>query len=428
MELFISILLIIGSLIAGASSLYGLKNKLYTEQENGKRVLLPSGRLSIALTVVGLLITVLSGILGYQMKQSDEEKTAILNAQAERDKKVDSLLAAQRAKNLNDSLRYNSDRILLKQELEAEEINAKNKFLFAKNSLDAQVRETRQTKQIILSSQLLRSLQLIWTFQDQGHTLQRLFTHDEKTFDSSARETQSHWHDDEYNSLVLWPLLNQVFKNKHQADGTNLILIALDDDRNSILSFGNMDENLIWDSSETKGLLKKGLKVSGGITIGYGADYGHEYTRTDTSSNLEPSAFFKMTYDKDALCFNWYLDPAHLPLCVDNQSTGVRPLASMPKTLKIALLYKIKQSPFLSANFSQPDADAYDRDGYWWQHFVKNERPFLHGSTVQLIVNTLGDQVFNYHISDVYYADNLESVSNIGPIPCTALVLEYQRD
>jgi hypothetical protein len=156
MKIILLILTLIGALITTSSSIWSATHKLYKEDTNG-RELLKSGWISIGLTITGLIITFSSGTLGYlntkreaeakAQKESEEKRVAF---EKERQKQLEAMLS--------------ENRILLNQELNTSIIQAHQKYLIDQSKFDAQQREIEFTRDIILSSQPLKSLHFSWSF------------------------------------------------------------------------------------------------------------------------------------------------------------------------------------------------------------------------------------------------------------------------
>src|SRR5262249_22291105 len=135
-----------------------------------------------------------------------------------------------------------------------------------------------------------------------------------------------------------------------------LVLIALDEGQNVILSFGKLDPSTTWTTA--KDVLSPRV-LSGGIS--YCQDY---YSRcADTKVTREINNWPAIENingvpgaSGSGFAVQWDLDPLTLSHAVDRQNAAVSPTARLPAVLKVALLFNIHDLPFKSSNLALPAA------------------------------------------------------------------------
>jgi hypothetical protein len=355
----------LGLSLAAGSSVWGTINELTTKTVDGRKQLTTAGAVAIVLTILGLVVSIVSEDM--QRREAASSQKAQVAAEAKR------------------------------------------------------------TNEIIISGQPLRSLEVDWAFQGlDADLLQKL----QKGNDDAVAyiEDQQGERDSEQNGAVfrehqLYPFLLTVSRRfagdkAKQTDPNVVVLIALDDDQNSVLPFGFLGEAKKWyDGSEKNG---KGPN-SPSVEVGSHAYYGNDELLS--WPNLEVS--------KSNAVITWRVDPSAFAKSLNRQNEFIVPTASLPSVLRIAVLFDISALPFKAGNF------ALARDqGFWkFPDDVDSQNDNFRGkvdlitknfsSSVRLVPNGSPIIAYSYRLNQVYETLFLDTYGEAdSDIRC--LVFEYK--
>lgn len=401
-----------GALIATISSIFSATNKLYVEQADGSRKLLPTGYISITLTVCGLLTIFSSGILGYRnAKYEAEEKAAkdALKQQQEEEEK--------RNRRLEDILSEN--RILLGQKLQAEIVNAHSKYLMDESKLDAQKRELKFTQDIILSGQPLKSVSLSWDFiglerpfQDYVHEKQQEAIEYTDDNDDVFYGLMGPRHSEvfyqikrDYSLYSFFNYLCGTQQEDYNARKPVIVQMSFDEQNSAVLSFGQINKDLAdWgrdDDSET-------YDFSGAIE--YIEDFENlpnwdEFVRKSRRSESP----WLGDLDDNNCRINWNLDPSSLFSAIDMVSSKSFVSSKLPERFRIMVFYDIERLPFEYGNLARFNIPKPYSIGRFDEnpHFYGNN--YYRESTLKLTFNGIKDIAYIYDVRVVGDTDITES-------------------
>lgn len=335
------------------------KNSIEVEGTIRKR-LTPAGWLSLGIALVGLLASVGSILVSVNIK-----KNAQLQAQAE---------AAQKAALQEQDSRWRSETSsmlkLAKDDIEKNLGNTIAGFQDSQerfNNTQAQIISSRQsllesnlhhTSEIIMAGQPLTSLAVNWQFESANPDLWQRIKEGEDAIEKNAADTQGgeppvSLEAMEYQEALI-PLLSRVARigtdqiakdesHPKQEAETVIVLIALDDSENAILSFGQIHNDIGWFKNQGEPSISAGFLDSRGFQVG----------------NSSPSVSSKLAANQrgtSSYAVNWELDPVTLAKSLNRKNPAIPPTAKLPQTLKVAILYEVNRLPFPLNNFAVPYA------------------------------------------------------------------------
>lgn len=364
-EFLLSIIKYLGLFIATSSSIWGATN-IISKEVDGKKKLTRAGKISIILTLSGLILSIASNII-QDRYSAEKSRLAYLN-------------------------------------------------------------EIKKTNKIILAGQPLLSLGFKLNFDNKFCAN---FRKSIEIADSSVNKEQEDACQGEMagtqNEAIelssgLFPLVNASLTDTLPSNVNNFIyLISLDEDNNSVLSYGYLDDRLMiysGTSEDNKKYLFSNQKEkhSAGVTcelpayqVG-AADIAHPYFSADSTSTS----------------FNWNLDIKTLWSCINKQHDEFPLNAYLPKTIKVAILYDFVSLPFASGNIATCD------EFYVWSSYdnmekeEKLEHHIYNNSTIEVIPNHLADQKANYRLEDCFQ-QNVTDPTWGEDVICKELLLVYER-
>jgi hypothetical protein len=272
-----------------------------------------------------------------------------------------------------------------------------------------------------MAGQPLTSLRLRWEFRQVGSELeQQMVKADKEATEFSQNETgdvSREAADAITRMYLLYPFLtglSHVLTEKQPGqDDENrtapiLVLVALDENQNTVLPFGKLDPLVKWRSQENI-LTHKIAALSGGIS--YCQDSYYSFSRSspcsdDAKATREVTSGPTLGISEDALKaggkvfeVNWHLDPLTFSNTVDQQNTAVRPTVRLPATLKIVILFKIEDLPFASSNLALSDSRLVWRES----DPAIDVKPM--SSSIQLTANGIPDAVYKYRLKSLFIQD-----------------------
>jgi len=367
MEWPLNLLKYAGLLLAAVSSIWGTTADV-TKKVNGRKRLTRGGYILISLTVFGLMVSIVSNIV------EDHLKTI------------------------------------------AQEDNIKA--------------ELQRTNRIILAGQPLTSLRLKWLFNVDKQFSQEFTSRTDVEVKEMYNTIQGGYSaqniSDIHKECKLFPFVTSCLSDSVTTSYKEfLVLMALDNDENAILSFGNLSDDAKWNGGPFTFLKKKRLKISGGITFKLDFDQfgnaGRELTRP-----IRNEPWLKK--EKDSLFVTWELDPSTFQNCVDRQNPNSSLTANLPTIIRIVILYDIENLPFSSDNLALTQGwnvwgdisiDTKETERHCLRMFSK--------SFVELVPNGLKEQVARYNFKRLY----AKKVPSLEPedddLKCGRLMLQFER-
>ncbi len=366
LELLLNITKYTGLFIATSSSIWGATN-VVSKDVDGKKKLTKAGKVSIILTISGLLISIASNIIQDQ-SSSEKAKQAYLN-------------------------------------------------------------EIKKTNKIILAGQPLTSLDFIMKFDES--LCKKFHSYMEETDSEVSKEQEDAAQGEMAGtqnmaitlSSGLLPLFYASIHDSLPKTAENfLYLIGLDDDQNSVLSYGYLNNDLKLYSSvkSKKGEILSSTqkeKISAGISLGLPAYQAG-------AANISHPSFLK---DSSTTSLNWNLDIASLWSCINKQHNEFPLNANLPNVLKIAILYDFSSLPFTSGNIATcanfriwHGQNRMGEDGEELKnHIYKN-------SSIEIVPNHLSDQKVFYKLKNIYQKTVTDPTWDEENI-CKELLLVYER-
>lgn len=367
--IWLIILKYFGLCLAAGSSIWGTVNELAVKDPHGKRRLTRAGYLAIALTIVGLAISLISEDL----------------------RRRDAAAASQ-----------------------------------------AQiVTETKKTNEIIIAGQPLVSLAIRWKFESRNGELSEEMSRGQTEIRKNAESSQGGvplvpLDVTEYDWAVV-PLLNYLASlgakeksassgegkpRKDQSDATIVAIMALDTYPNAVLAFGKIGPDAEW-------IDKKGdAKPAAGVIATEGRRGGNSipYVRVELAPNIsaKPSIY----------AVDWDLDAQTLANAVDRANSTIAPTGNIPRVLRIAVLHGGKTIPFRKNNFGSPLINIWGRSASDQKRVAINASR-VSKMTLRLVINGLEEFQREYGLLRVYKVDL--DVSDDFDIDMRCIVFEFAR-
>lgn len=365
MAILLTVLKYLGLALAAGSSIWGTVNVLTISTPDGRKKLTSAGRVSIALTILGLIISF----------TSESVQRQIAAAQVVSD--------AQRA----------------------------------------------------IASQPLTGLELTWDFRglDNGlvQVLKRGNDDAMKFLEDAQGERDAQQNGALYRADQLYPFLlalsrelvndstteRESTKKEDPAKqgGTDvLVLLPLDDDQNTVLSFGLVSANMF------RGKTNEAPTPAGVRSV--------ETQNNAEMGNGDLANWPELDAGANNARITWHLDPTSFAKSISRQNQSIIPTARFPSVLHIALLFDIHELPFKEGNFAAP----LDQD-FWFRLEGRHARDASpapvtlnrgFSSSVRIIPNRSSMAVYNYDLHSAYETRFLDSHGEIEPgVRC--VIFEY---
>jgi len=265
--------------------------------------------------------------------------------------------------------------------------------------------ESKRTNEIIIAGQRITSLNVTWKIRGLDDELSKKVKQTGDEASVFISEQQGH-RSAEQNSYVyriyqLYPFLAD-FSHRFVKPGKNadqnrnaLVLIALDDDYGAVLPFGFLL------SDDIRRPLANDKKAPLPETI--------EIATDDEDSHPKILNWPHLSLDggKDVV-LQWRLDPATFANAIQRQNQFIVPMAKLPNTLRLAVLFDIGDLPFAAGNLSLP------RDQNFWNYpdYKDHKNTEFRGrvdyvtksfsSSIQLVPNSSSFVSYNYDLKQVY--------------------------
>jgi len=343
MDQLLTVLKYAGLILATVSSVWAATN-VVSREVNGKKKLTLAGKISLALTLGGFLISISSTLLQDHQNKVKGEAAAL--------------------------------------------------------------KEIRKTNQIILAGQPLTSLQVQWKFDARNNFLGPLLDSCKSDWNRYHMEevqggTIATQANALYKTYYLYPFLGSIINDSVIYESSFLMLMSLDNTQSSVLPFGCLNDTVLYPgyNKETPfyrdWLGKQHLLLSGGISfsrdVKESAHFGEDITLGRTMSRTP-----FLTQKNDSVIFNWNLDPFNFMRCVDKMDPNLTLTANLPRNLKLLLLHNIKTVPFVNNNMAySPEFDLWGE--YGADKKIQNE--ILSHSDIYLTPNGLIEETSHYRLS-----------------------------
>jgi hypothetical protein len=304
--------------------------------------------------------------------------------------------------------------------------------------------EAKRTNDIIIAGQPLRSLEVTWKLGGFDNALADLLDKgNKKALHIIEYEMQGERSAEQNNAVfreqVLYPFLvwlsrrfadkavegnaKDKSEDKERAkdrDGSIVVLFALDDDQGAVLPFGYLEKLKPWGWHGDVEKQKEADSVPS-LEVGSHAELGN--------SDLESWPAFKGRGTEATI--SWRLDPQTFFRAVNKQNEHVAPTAKLPDSLRIAVLFDIGHLPFEIGNF----ALAQDRNFWKFPDYHDSQNSYFRGkidpitpaftSSVKLVPNNSALVSYHYALDRVYETLFLDGWGEAdGHVRC--LIFEYR--
>lgn len=261
-------------------------------------------------------------------------------------------------------------------------------------SEDALRKEIRRTREIIVASQPLTSLSFTWRIEGFDANLKAVLEEGKKLVLTEAEDSQGgstripaehidlvHLRDPFFKAL-LHGIAGEVSEDDYAFDDeipidkeSYAVLVSLDEADNAILPFGTVPEAR-FGAVDIAGALPP--TVSSGILLCAGSYFCQSTRATGNFARLH-------TVDTTAdptVEIVWELDPVTLEKAIDRKTDIARPTARLPRSLKVTILFDMQKLPFPARNFARLE------DEFSWERGEPIDRRGLR-STIRLVANGL---------------------------------------
>jgi hypothetical protein len=311
-----------------------------------------------------------------------------------------------------------------------------------KEGQDALQAEIERTNRIIVSGQLLTSLQFRWEFQALDPELLALARGSEdrlRAYHENHQGFLGSTEGGEVNRIyVLYPFLlgysRQLAGSKKTASESTLrsgqvldpivLLIGLDESHNSVLPFGVIPPEVNWLRGTPRPEFDPG-SLSGGILLCQRLDRpcsDAKYWSVARSITSPPGGYLDERASPAAFVVDWVLDGLTLAHSIDRQNSYVFTSARLPSTLKIAIFFDIHQLPFESTNFALPRLESL-----WDSDVHSQDVPVKGQSRIRVIANNMAEATYNYSLKRIVEPELVDDEGAI-PIDSRCLVFEFELE
>jgi hypothetical protein len=390
MAAWLTVLKYLGLALAAGSSIWGTVNEL-TVTVDGRKKLTRAGRVSIALTILGLVISVTS--------EDIQRRIVAAQAAAEAQRTNDIVMGGQPLTGLTLSWTFGGlDKDLLdvlkKGDAEA------NKYLYhAQGNRDAQQNGALYRVDQLYPFLLALSRKLVNE------------TSIEPAKDTDAAPPKSKANQKERIKAT------QEQPTTPEQDPSVLMLLPLDDDQNAVLSFGFLAK--LPTEAQGKEKTPPPSKIPPSIE---NTDYSY-------FGNTSLSNWPRLDQKADAVTIAWHLDPTTFASSISKQNQAIGPTAKLPEVLHIALIFDIDTLPFTNGNLAAPE------DQTFWFASAPGRGEIDPGpapitlkngftSVIRLTPNSSALVAFNYDLHAIYETQFIDSYGeNTRDARC--VVLEY---
>jgi hypothetical protein len=265
--------------------------------------------------------------------------------------------------------------------------------------------EATRTNEIIIAGQPLTSLSLTWSFHGIDCGLAELLKKGDDDALAVIMDAQGGRGGEQnrslYRGMQLYPFLLGLARSFARVSAkpdlfSILILVALDDDPNTVLPFGLIDNRVLSSWLQHSKIPEAPSLPS--LETNMNACLGNSDLRNWPS--LEAS-------ESDVIVY-WRLDPSTFAKCISRQNNFVAPTAKMPHRLRIAALFDLSGLPFRPGNFALP----VDENFWNFPDYQDNRNSNFRGtldpitsdftSSVELVPNNSDLVAYSYNLSRVY--------------------------
>ena len=381
LELFPGILKYVGMAVATGSTVWAATN-VVSREVDGRKNLTRAGKWSIAITLIGFIVSLSSTIIDDRVKERKARE------------------AEERERNKEES---------------------------------AALKELQRMNRIIRSAQPLTSLHLEWTFSGLiPEALRFLELADSTLLDDyqSAFYNVPMRADDAQllnNEYLLYPFLNSVRDDSLIKEGNVVALISMDESHSAILPIGVVSKTMQGYHNSVEELRKINALYAGGIRFSedLGAIWGLGPHDGPLRLSRPLSSFPFLLHDTSNATIAWDLDPLTFYNAIDRQAGAAPMLAALPDEIRILLINHIGAMPFEGSNFAVP------HESFPWNYYAGAEpkqSALVGDMRLALVPNGWENEQVGYrldlmidHVIEDYWADECD-------VKCLAMVFRRQDD
>ncbi len=297
---------------------------------------------------------------------------------------------------------------------------------------EARLREDiRRTNKIILSGQPITSLYFSWQFNDVSREgLDLIWRGDTTSMGEIGREQQGGVRGPSQNGPAfrrnsLYPFIKMLFRNTADNEAEQFVmLISFDRDQTTVMPMA-----YLMDTATIEGKVASDYSRDGKFPVGVETVSSNEASFQGYGNSRYN--YPQISYEKDTVYIDWYLDPVTFADSYNTQVTDMSPSAYFPDTLKVALLYDFETLPFESENFAlAPDYIFWDDVGGVEPvssiDTLAIQADLLKRSSLYFTPNALRDQTVSYRFLE-YFAQPVVEKDVGEAVACNALVLVFVR-
>jgi hypothetical protein len=191
------------------------------------------------------------------------------------------------------------------------------------------------------------------------------------------------------------------------------VLISLDDSRNAILSFGQIDRKIDWDPYFTH---IESAPVSAGFSTSMVL-----FSKPTRMQNSLPSADVSLSKTRaggSRYSIEWDMDPVTLANSIDKLNPAIPSTANVPKRLMVAILYDMGELPFAEGNFAKTSIR-----NLWIASDPRDESVDVSKvvKDFELSISVNGTELPNYKLTSVIRRDLQDNFDDYPNIRCTIL-------
>jgi hypothetical protein len=418
---------ILGALITFISGIVSQVAKTSIEvKDQTVKQLTPGGWLLLGIALVGLVTSVASILIGVNIKnnvrllaKAEETQKRALQVQEERWRyDMGSLLKIAKddiEKNLGNTITGFRDSQERFNRTQAEIVSSRQSVLES---------NLHHTNEIIVAGQSLTSLHFNLQFDSASPELWQRMKEGQDEIDKNNLSGQGgvpavSFEAVEYDEALipLFSYLARIADGKHPQDKTNstqsngslVVLMPLDESENAILSFGKIDSDISWFKGDGESL------ISAGFLDGRGFKAGNSTPSVVTNLATNPKR------GTSSYVVHWDLDPNTLAKSINRRNLHIPPTAKLPRIFKVAILHTMKILPFRHNNFAEPHAANLWNDVGINRHELPIG-PELRNAVVNLEVNRVRQT--RYALKRIYTLDLIDENDDEFETSCTLLEFE----
>jgi hypothetical protein len=263
----------------------------------------------------------------------------------------------------------------------------------------------RHTNEIVVASQPLTSLSFHWQFASRNAKLWQVMKDGIKKVRENAEDEQGGvplvpYDVMDYDAVIL-PLMSNLVRISKGADANNtqsediqrstfIVLVALDEAANAILSFGAIGSQTSWYEK------RDGVPISAGFIKMERKDRRKGNSIPAFTAELAPSESGQSTYH-----LAWTLDPFTLWNSIDRRNSAIIPTAKLPQTLRVTILHNARVLPFAQNNFAAALSNVWGNNK-WARESIDIDKGELADMVIRLEVNELQEKKYSYSLKQVY--------------------------